>query len=51
MCGVPAHSAEGYIARLIQKGYRVAICDQVEDPKLTKKLVRARSRGSCRRAR
>ncbi|MBE7544675.1 MAG: DNA mismatch repair protein MutS [Bryobacteraceae bacterium] len=40
MCGVPAHSAEGYIARLIQKGYRVAICDQVEDPKLTKKLVK-----------
>lgn len=40
MCGVPAHAAEGYIARLIQKGYRVAICDQVEDPKLTKKLVR-----------
>lgn len=40
MCGVPAHSAENYIARLIQKGYRVAICDQVEDPKLTKKLVK-----------
>lgn len=40
MCGVPAHSAEGYIARLIQKGYRVAICDQMEDPKLAKKLVR-----------
>ena len=40
MCGVPAHAAEGYIARLIQKGYRVAICDQVEDPKTTKKLVR-----------
>src|SRR5580698_4190031 len=40
MCGVPYHAAEGYIARLIQKGYRVAICDQVEDPKLTKKLVR-----------
>jgi DNA mismatch repair protein MutS len=40
MCGVPAHSAEGYIARLIQKGFRVAICDQVEDPKLTKKIVR-----------
>lgn len=40
MCGVPAHSAEGYIARLIQKGYRVAICDQVEDPKQAKKLVR-----------
>jgi len=40
MCGVPAHAAEGYIARLIQKGYRVAICDQMEDPKLAKKLVR-----------
>jgi len=37
---VPAHSIEGYIARLIQKGYRVAICDQMEDPKLAKKLVR-----------
>jgi DNA mismatch repair protein MutS len=40
MCGVPAHSAEGYIARLIQKGYRVAICDQVEDPRFARKLVR-----------
>src|SRR5246127_2929539 len=40
MCGVPYHAAEGYIARLIQKGYRVAICDQVEDPKIAKKLVR-----------
>src|SRR6186713_1190951 len=41
MCGVPYHSAEGYIARLIQKGYRVAICDQTEDAKLAKqKLVR-----------
>jgi DNA mismatch repair protein MutS len=40
MCGVPYHAAEGYIARLIQKGHRVAICDQMEDPKLTKKLVR-----------
>ncbi|HWR52033.1 MAG TPA: DNA mismatch repair protein MutS, partial [Bryobacteraceae bacterium] len=40
MCGVPFHAAEGYIARLIQRGYRVAICDQVEDPRLTKKLVR-----------
>jgi DNA mismatch repair protein MutS len=40
MCGVPYHSAESYIARLIRKGYKVAICDQVEDPKLTKKLVR-----------
>src|SRR5512135_2102811 len=40
MCGVPAHSAENYIARLIQKGFRVAICDQMEDPRLTKKIVR-----------
>jgi DNA mismatch repair protein MutS len=40
MCGVPYHAAEGYMARLIQKGYRVAICDQMEDPKLTKKLVK-----------
>src|SRR5580698_7507569 len=40
MCGVPYHAAESYIARLIQKGYRVAICDQMEDPKVAKKLVR-----------
>src|SRR3954467_6453509 len=40
MCGVPFHAAEGYISRLIQKGYRVAICDQVEDPKTAKGLVR-----------
>src|SRR5712692_7454485 len=40
MCGVPYHSAEGYIARLIQKGHRVAICDQMEDPRLAKKLVK-----------
>src|SRR5690348_8789177 len=40
MCGVPYHAAEGYISRLIQKGHRVAICDQVEDPKLAKKLVK-----------
>src|SRR6202142_3920635 len=40
MCGVPYHAAEGYIARLIQKGHRVAICDQMEDPKVAKKLVR-----------
>ncbi len=40
MCGVPYHAAEGYIARLIQKGRRVAICDQMEDPRLTKKLVK-----------
>jgi DNA mismatch repair protein MutS len=40
MCGVPYHAAEGYIARLIQKGYRVAICDQVEDPRFAKTLVK-----------
>src|SRR5918911_1151238 len=40
MCGVPYHAAEGHIARLIQKGYRVAICDQVEDPRFAKKLVK-----------
>ena len=40
MCGVPYHSAENYIARLTQKGYRVAICDQMENPSVAKKLVR-----------
>jgi len=40
MCGVPYHAAEGYIAKLIRKGFKVAICEQVEDPKLAKKLVR-----------
>jgi DNA mismatch repair protein MutS len=40
MCGVPYHAAEGYIARLIRKGFKVAICDQVEDARLAKKLVR-----------
>ncbi len=40
MCGVPYHAAESYIARLIQKGYRVAICEQMEEPGPGKKLVR-----------
>jgi DNA mismatch repair protein MutS len=40
MCGVPYHAAEGYIAKLIRKGYKVAICEQMEDASLTKKLVR-----------
>lgn len=40
MCGVPHHAAESYLAKLIQKGYRVAICEQVEDPRFAKKLVR-----------
>ncbi len=40
MCGVPFHAAEGYIARLIQKGYRVALCEQMEEAGPGKKLVR-----------
>ena len=40
MCGIPFHSCEGYIARLVKKGYRVAICEQTEDPKASKKLVK-----------
>ncbi|RXZ81893.1 DNA mismatch repair protein MutS [Paenibacillaceae bacterium] len=40
MCGVPYHSAEGYIARLIEKGYKVAICEQVEEPSAAKGVVR-----------
>ena len=40
MCGVPYHSAEGYIARLIAKGYKVAICEQTEDPALAKGIVK-----------
>lgn len=39
MCGIPHHAAESYIARLIKKGYKVAICEQVEDPKTAKGLV------------
>ena len=39
MCGVPYHSAESYIARLIAKGYKVAICEQMEDPALAKGIV------------
>jgi DNA mismatch repair protein MutS len=39
MCGVPYHSAAGYIAKLVEKGYKVAICEQMEDPKATTKLV------------
>src|SRR5437016_5961908 len=40
MCGVPQHSAANYIARLVRRGFRVAICEQTEDPSKTKKLVR-----------
>src|SRR5229473_3563298 len=40
MCGVPYHAAEGYISKLIRRGFKVAICEQMEDPRLAKKLVR-----------
>ena len=40
MCGVPFHSYESYVARLIAKGYKVAICEQMEDPALAKGLVK-----------
>lgn len=40
MCGVPYHAAEGYVAKLIQKGFKVAICEQVEDPREAKGIVR-----------
>jgi DNA mismatch repair protein MutS len=40
MCGVPYHAAEGYIGKLIRKGFKVAICEQMEDPRQAKKLVR-----------
>ena len=40
MCGVPYHAVESYLNRLVKKGYKVAICEQMEDPKLTKGLVK-----------
>jgi DNA mismatch repair protein MutS len=40
MCGIPFHAADTYLARLVRQGYRVAICDQVEDPKKAKGLVK-----------
>src|ERR1700730_10251969 len=40
MCGVPYHAVDTYIARLVKKGFRVAICDQVEDPRKAKGLVK-----------
>ena len=40
MCGVPYPAAEGYISKLIRRGFKVAVCEQVEDPRLAKKLVR-----------
>ena len=40
MCGIPFHACEGYLNKLISKGYKVAICEQVEDPKMAKGLVK-----------
>jgi len=40
MCGVPYHAAESYVSRLVERGYKVALCDQVEDPRQAKGLVR-----------
>ena len=40
MCGVPYHSADSYIETLINNGYKVAICEQMEDPKQTKGMVK-----------
>src|SRR3989339_277586 len=40
MCGIPYHAAESYIAKLIEKGYKVAICEQVEDPALAEGIVK-----------
>ena len=40
MCGVPYHAADGYIAKLIRQGFRVALCDQVEDPASAKGIVK-----------
>jgi DNA mismatch repair protein MutS len=51
MCGVPFHAADGYLTRLVKKGFRVAICEQVEDPRKAKGSCGARSCASSRRAR
>src|SRR2546421_2157616 len=40
MCGVPYHSVENYLSKLLRKGFKVAICEQMEDPRFAKKLVR-----------
>lgn len=40
MCGVPYHAVEGYLNRLVKKGYKVAVCEQVEDPKMAKGMVK-----------
>ena len=40
MCGVPWHAAEAYISQLVEKGFKIAVCDQIEDPKQAKGLVK-----------
>lgn len=40
MCGIPFHASNSYIGRLVAKGYKVAICEQVEDPKVAKGIVK-----------
>ncbi len=45
MCGVPFHAAESYINRLVSRGYKVAICEQMEDPKLAKGIVKEKLYG------
>src|SRR5258706_14152483 len=40
MCGVPYHAAEGYISKLVHRGFKVAVCEQVEDARMATKLVR-----------
>src|SRR5882762_5800845 len=44
MCGVPYHAADAYIAKLIKNGFRVALCDQVEDPAVAKGIVKRERR-------
>lgn len=46
MCGIPYHAVEGYLNKLVANGHKVAICEQVEDPKLAKGLVRREVTGS-----
>ncbi len=41
MCGVPHHAVNGYVATLIENGYKVAVCDQVEDPRYAKGIVKS----------
>ena len=46
MCGVPYHAARGYVAKLVERGFKVAICDQVEEPGKCRASCGARSRAS-----